>query len=131
MATSREVVRVAPTLDLQRSFNLPTSTAIRAGGFIFCSGLLATDSETGKPARGTAASETRIVLENIKKVLETAGSSLDRIVKVTVFLSDLADFPSVTDVFREFFPKDPPARTTVGAQVALGFKVEIECVASA
>lgn len=131
MVASREVINSTPTVDPRRLFNVPVSTAIRAGDFIFCAGQVPVNPETGEPELGTTASETRRVLAQITTVLESAGSSLDKVVKVNVFLSDLKDLEEMNQVYREFFPKDPPARSTVGVQLAKGFKVEIECIALA
>jgi len=76
--------------------------------------------------------ETRQTLENIKRVLEHAGSSMDRVAKCTVFLQDIADYAAMNEVYATFFPKDPPARSTVaGSGLALGARVEIECLAVA
>jgi 2-iminobutanoate/2-iminopropanoate deaminase len=76
--------------------------------------------------------ETRQTLENIKRVLEHAGSSMDRVVKCTVFLQDIADYAAMNEVYATFFPEDPPARSTVaGSGLALGARVEIECMAVA
>jgi reactive intermediate/imine deaminase len=79
---------------------------------------------------GGVGPETRQTLENIKRVLEQAGSSMDRVVKCTVFLQDIADYAAMNQVYATFFPKDPPARSTVaGSGLALGARVEIECMA--
>src|SRR2546429_6674719 len=78
------------------------------------------------------AGQTRQVLENIKAVLAFAGSSLDRAVKCTVFLADIQDFAAMNAVYATYFPKDPPARSTVAASgLAGGARVEIECIATA
>lgn len=131
MAAGREVITTRPKLDAGKIFNLPFSPAIRAGGFIFCSGSVAVNPETGEPEHGTVAGETRRILQNLKALLESAGSSLEKVVKVNVLLYDMNEFENMNRVYREFFPKEPPARTTCGVQLAWGFKVEIECVALA
>ncbi len=106
------------------------SPGIVASGFVFVSGQGALNPETNEMEFGDIKSETRRVLRNIQAILETAGSSLQEIVKLGVFLADLNDFAAMNEVFREFFPSDPPARTTVGAQLPLPkMKVEIDCIA--
>lgn len=129
MAATRQVVSSRSTVDPSRIFGLPVSSAIRVGDFVFCAGQVSVNPETGKPELGSVENETRRVLQNLKTVLESAGSSLDKVVKTTVFLTDLSEFENMNRVYREFFPEGPPARSTVGVQLVKGFKVEIECVA--
>lgn len=131
MGVDRQVIHTTSTLDLGRAVNAPVSPAVRANGFVFCSGYLAINPDTGQPDLGTVASETRRTLENLRLVLETAGSSLQKIVKVNVFLTDIRDFDSMNAVYREYFPTEPPARRTVEARLVGGFKVEIDCIALA
>ena len=118
-------------LNVSRNFNLPHSPGIRAGEFIFLSGMLSTDPETGERSPGTMAHETRQTLSNMRHLLESAGSSLERVVKINVLLYDMLEFENMNRVYREFFPKDPPARTTCGVQLSAGMKIEIECIALA
>jgi 2-iminobutanoate/2-iminopropanoate deaminase len=110
---------------------LPLSPAIRAGEFIFLSGVTATDPATGAPAHGTVAAETRQILTNMRELLAAAGSSLAKVVKVNAFIYSMLEYENVNSVYREFFPADPPARTICGAGLVGGHKVEIECVALA
>ncbi len=106
------------------------SPAIVANGFVFVSGQGSVNPETDEMEFGDIKSQTRRVLKNIQAILEAAGSSLQDIVKLGVFLADLSDFAAMNEVFREFFPSDPPARTTVGAQLPLPkMKIEIDCTA--
>lgn len=106
------------------------SSAIRAGGFIFLSGAIGTVGESLALIEGGAAAETRQTMENVQAVLEAAGASLDDVVKCTVFLADMADYQAVNEVYAEFFPSRPPARSAVaGSGLALGARVEIECLA--
>ncbi|MGH9451743.1 MAG: RidA family protein [Terriglobia bacterium] len=105
------------------------SPAVVAGGFVFVSGQGSINPETNELELGDIKSETRRVLRNIQAILEDAGSSLEEVVRIGVFLADLADFAAMNEVFREFFPQDPPARTTVGVQLPR-IKVEIDCIAS-
>jgi len=80
---------------------------------------------------GTVASETRQILSNMAHMLESAGSAMNKVVKVNVLLYDMLEWDNMNRVYREFFPVDPPARTTCGVQLAGGLKVEIECIALA
>lgn len=129
MAPDRQVIGSKSTADPRSA--LPVSSAIRVGNLIFCSGQVSINPETGEREFGTVASETRRALENLKIVLESAGSSLEKVIKTTVFLADLNEFENMNNVYRGFFPKDPPARCTIGVQLVKNFKVEIECIATA
>lgn len=132
MTVSREIITPRnDKLNVSRSLNLPHSPGIRAGELIFLSGMLSTDPATGERSPGTMAHETRQTLTNMRHLLESAGSSLERVVKVNVLLYDLLEFENMNRVYREFFPKDPPARTTCGVQLSAGMKIEIECIALA
>ena len=104
------------------------SPAIVAGGFVFVSGQAAVNPKTNELELDDIRSETRQTLRNIQSILEAAGSSLREIVKLGVFLSDIKDFDAMNEVFREFFPEDPPARTTVGV-VLPKIKIEIDAIA--
>lgn len=107
----------------------PLSQAVVAGGFVFCSGQLPVDPATGKLVPGGIEEQTRQVLKNLQAILEASGSSLDQVVKCTVLLSDMADFPALNKVYAEFFKAQPPARLTFAAAgLALGAKVEIDCI---
>lgn len=100
------------------------SRAVRGGDFVFVSGLTARD-------RDTTAGETRQVLDNLKRILESAGSSLDRVVKVTVLLHSMLEAPNMNEVYARVFPEPPPARTVCGARLPDGVKVMIDCTALA
>ncbi len=108
----------------------PYSPAILADGFVFVSGQGPVNPKTNELELGDIRSETRRTLENIRTILELAGSSLRDVVRVGVFLAHIRDFDAMNEVYREFFPEDPPARTTVGAQLPR-IKVEIDCIAVA
>jgi len=109
----------------------PYSQAIKAGGLVFVSGQIALDPATGALVGADAAAQTKKVLENIEAILEAAGSALVRAVKTTIFLTDLAEFAKVNEVYATYFPFEPPARSTVQvAALPKGAKVEIEVVAS-
>jgi len=107
----------------------PYSQAIIANGFVFVSGQVAIDPKTGEPVHGSFEDELKLVLNNMKAILEAAGSSLDKVVKVTVFLADMSNFPKLNEIYRQFFPEPFPARTTIQAQPPGGFQVEVECIA--
>jgi 2-iminobutanoate/2-iminopropanoate deaminase len=104
------------------------SQAIVANGFVFLAGQLALNPETNEFELGDIRSETRLALENMRALLEASGSSLHDVVRVRVFLADLNDFEGMNEVYREFFPVDPPVRTTVGVALSR-IKVEIDCIA--
>lgn len=104
------------------------SPAIVADGFVFVSGQGSINPQTNELELGDIKSETRRVLRNIQAILVAAGSSLKEIVRIGVFLADLKDFAAMNEVFQEFFPEDPPARTTVGVQLPK-IKIEIDCIA--
>ena len=109
--------------------SLPFSDAVRAGDLLFLSGKIGIDPTTGKLVSGGIADETRQTMDSIKSTLERIGSSMDRVVKCTVFLADIADWPAMNEVYRTYFKK-PPARSALGASgLALDARVEIECVA--
>jgi len=106
----------------------PYSQAIVANGFVFVAGQAAVNPTTNEQELGDVRAETRRTLQNIQAILEAAGSSLRDVVRVGVFLADIKDFDAMNEVYREFFPQDQPARTTVGAQLPK-IKVEIDCIA--
>jgi 2-iminobutanoate/2-iminopropanoate deaminase len=108
----------------------PYSQAIRAGGFVFASGQIPTDPATGQFVKGGIAEQTEQVLKNLGAVLEAAGSSLDKVVKTTVFLADMKEFAQMNEVYAKFFTTAPPARATVAAAgLPRNARVEIEAVA--
>ena len=108
----------------------PYSQAVVCGGFVFCSGQIALDPATGGMVNGDVESETVRVIENLKAVLETAGSSLGQVVKTTVFLLDIDDFPRVNEVYGRYWEGNFPARSTVQvAKLPRNARIEIECVA--
>ena len=107
----------------------PYSQAIIAGDFVFCAGQLALDAQTGQLVGDDIRAQTRRVLDNLAAVLVSAESSLDRVTKTTVFLADLKDFQAMNEVYAERFGTHKPARSTVGAPLLRGAKVEIDCIA--
>ena len=127
----KEIIKTPEFLDLGKFMKAPVSPAVRANGFIFTGGYVPMDPKTGKAVLGPIEDQARRTLDNLRQVLELAGSSLDKVVRVNIFLSDEKDFEGLNQVYREFFPVDPPARTVCGAGLIGGCKVEIECVALA
>jgi 2-iminobutanoate/2-iminopropanoate deaminase len=131
MPARREVV-AAPVAALEVEHQgRPASTVVRGGAFLFVSGLAAVDPQTGKALAGTTASETRMVLGNLKTLLEAAGSSLDKVVKVNVLLASMLEAQNMNEVYAGFFSDPPPARTVCGARLPDGVRVMIECTALA
>lgn len=107
----------------------PYSVGVRAGDFIFVSGTIGVDPETGEFVPGGVQAQTRQALLNMSRVLESGGSSLGRVVKTTVFLRDMAEFAAMNAVYAEFFQEAPPARSTVQASLPKDAAVEIEAIA--
>jgi 2-iminobutanoate/2-iminopropanoate deaminase len=107
----------------------PYSPAVRAGDFIFVSGQVAVDPVTNELKTGDIQHETRMVLNNVKLVLEGAGASLADVVRVGVYLGDGKDFAPMNEVYSEFFGNAKPARSTIVCGFAAAIKVEIDCVA--
>ncbi len=108
----------------------PYSPAVRAGDFIFVSGQVPVNPATDKVELGDIQHETRMVLQNIGRILEGCGASMADVVKCSVFLADGKDFAAMNEIYAEFFGTNKPARTTVACQFAMpGLKVEIDCIA--
>ena len=123
----REVIRTGSNVTTLPVF----SAAIRTGDLLFLSGQIGTRPGEMELPEGIEA-QVRNTFENIKRVLAAAGATLDDVVKCTVFLADMDDYQRMNAVYREYFPKDPPARSTIGANgLALGALTEIECIAAA
>jgi 2-iminobutanoate/2-iminopropanoate deaminase len=109
----------------------PYSQAIKANGFLFLSGQVALDPKTGELTGNDIRQQTERVLENIKAIVEAAGSNLHHVVKTTVFLKDMSDFPAMNEVYGRYFSAAPPARSTVQvASLPKEALVEIELVAA-
>lgn len=108
----------------------PYSQAIASGNLVFASGQIALDPASGQLVQGDVREQTRRVLENLNAVLSAAGSSLEQVVKTTVFLTRMADFAAMNEVYAEYFSQSPPARSTIAvAELPRGAQVEIEAVA--
>lgn len=120
---SKEVFGPHPTV--------PLAKAVKANGMLYLSGATGMDPQTGKVPGNDIESQTRQTWDNIKATLESLGSSLEKVVKSTVFLTNIADFSAMNKVYAEYFPSDPPARSTVGvaALAREDLIVEIEVIA--
>ncbi len=109
----------------------PYSQAVIAGGLMFVSGQIPIDPKTGELIQGAIEAQTESVLQNIVAVLKEAKMGPENVVKTTVFLADLADFPRMNDVYAKYFGKEPPARSTIqAAGLPRGVKVEIDVIAA-
>ena len=110
----------------------PYSQAIKAGGLLFVSGQVALQPGASEPVSDTIGEQTDQVFANLRAILEAAGSSLDRIVKTTVYLTDLGDFQAMNDVYKQYVGELPPARATIEvSKLPAGSLVEIEAIAIA
>jgi len=108
----------------------PYSQAIRAGGFVFCSGQIPLDPATGRMVEGDVVVQTRQVLDNLEAVLAAAGASLADVVRTTVYLADLNDFTAMNEVYAARFPSPAPARSTIqAARLPRDARVEIDAIA--
>ncbi len=122
--------RTAITTDKAPQAIGPYSQAIRSGNWLFASGQAALDPTTGQLVGTDVAMETTRAMENLRAVLQAAGTDFDRVVKSTVFLIDMGDFAAMNEIYASYFPAVPPARSTVAvAQLPRGARVEIECIA--
>jgi 2-iminobutanoate/2-iminopropanoate deaminase len=107
----------------------PYSQAVRAGDLLFCSGQIPLDPSTGELVKLDAAGQARRCLENLEAVCRAAGAQLSSAVRCTVYLTDMADFARVNEVYAEFFPDDPPARVAIqAAALPRGADVEIDAI---
>ena len=110
----------------------PYNQAVKAGGFVFCSGQIGMDPAGGEVVDGGVTAQTERVLLNLKAVLEAAGSGLDSVVKCTVFLKSMGDFAAMNEVYARYFISEPPARAAVEVScLPKDVDVEIECIAIA
>ncbi len=109
----------------------PYAQAVRAGGVLYCSGQIPLDPETGRMVEGGIEAQTERVLRNLEAVLAAGGAGLSTVLKTTVYLADLGDFPKMNATYARFFPEGPPARATVQvAALPAGALVEIDAIAS-
>ena len=110
----------------------PYSQAVATQGMVYCSGQVALDPQSGELVGETVADQTKRCMDNLGAVLRAAGTDFDRVVKVTAYLTDIADFPEFNEVYGQFFSSEPPARATVGvAALPKGARVEVDCIALA
>jgi 2-iminobutanoate/2-iminopropanoate deaminase len=108
----------------------PYSQAVEAGGFVFCSGQIAIDPKNDMVMTGPVTEQARLVMENIRGVLEATGLGFPNVVKTTIFLTNMADFAAVNEVYGKYFVEQPPARSTIQvAGLPKGVNVEIEVIA--
>lgn len=109
----------------------PYSQGVISGGFLFCSGQIALDPQTGQIVEGDVAAQTERVLQNLVAVLREAKMGPENVVKTTVYLADMADFPKMNEVYGRFLGQKPPARTTIqAAGLPRGVRVEIDVIAA-
>jgi reactive intermediate/imine deaminase len=121
-------------INLVEPWPYPFSSAVKAGSLIFVSGQIGSRVVDGAPrlVEGGLDAEARQTLDNIRVIVERAGSSMDRVVKCTVMLADMADWPRFNEIYAEYFPGPKPARAAFGANgLALGARVEVDCIAMA
>ena len=127
---SKEIVDVPGVSEWIRKGQVPLSPVVKANGFVFVSGLPPLDLATGGFLKGDIAAQMECCLGHVKATLEAAGSSLDKVVKVTVYITNAAYFRTVNEIYARYFGKDAPARTFVNVGSWPGeFDIEIECVA--
>jgi 2-iminobutanoate/2-iminopropanoate deaminase len=109
----------------------PYSQAVESGGFLFCSGQISIDPKSGQVLNGSVGEQAELVMNNIAAVLKAAGLGFENVVKSTIFLTDMGDFPAVNEIYGKYFKSEPPARSTIAvAGLPKGVKVEVEVIAS-
>jgi 2-iminobutanoate/2-iminopropanoate deaminase len=127
--------RIAPPptrgLDLAAQYGWPQSAAVRAGDYVFVSGIVAIDPDSGERMHGTVTSEAHRVFQNLTLVLDSAGSSLSRLVQVHAMIYDRIEYDVLNRVYRQYVPDGPPARTVWSVQIIDGFKVQLDAIAVA
>jgi len=128
----KEIVNVPGLSEGLKKNNVPLSPVVKANGFVFVSGQPPFNIQTGELIQGDVETQTRACLEAVKYCLECAGSSMEQVVKVTAFSVNAAHFARFNEVYKTYFPNDPPARSFVTvASWPLDFDIEIECIALA
>jgi reactive intermediate/imine deaminase len=130
MSDEKQTFRVGKLSEKLDAAKVPLSAVVKANGFVFVSGQPPLDAATGGLVQGDIRTQTRHVMENLKLCLETAGSSLDKVVKCNVYVTNIAYYDAVNLIYAEYFPTDPPARTFAAvASWPWEFDIEIECIA--
>src|SRR5580692_7600975 len=129
---NREIIRVEPISTYLDNWPAPASVVTRAGDTIYVSGLPPFDPETGEIVNASIERQTELVLEQMKLCVETAGSSLDKVLKCNIYCTSVDDFATVNSIYVKYFPTDPPARIFVNVPAWAGrFDIEIDCIATA
>ena len=121
----------SPGLDMAAGYGWVQSAAIRAGGYVFVSGIVAVNPDTGERLNGTLTSEAHRALQNLQLVLESAGSSLARLVQVRAMIYDRIEYDALNRVYRQYVPEGPPARTVWSVRIMDAFKVQLDAIALA
>jgi 2-iminobutanoate/2-iminopropanoate deaminase len=116
-------------LDMAAGYGWVQSTAIRAGDYLFVSGVVAIDPNSGERLNGTVTSEAHRAFQNLKLVLESAGSSLERLVQVRAMIYDRIEYDALNRVYRQYAPEGPPARTVWSVRIIDAFKVQLDAIA--
>jgi 2-iminobutanoate/2-iminopropanoate deaminase len=119
----------SPGLDMAAGYGWVQSCAIRAGDYVFVSGVLPIDPQSGERMQGTLTSEAHRAFQNLRLVLESAGASLDRLVQVRAMIYDRIEYDALNRVYRQYVPSGPPARTVWSVRIMDAFKVQLDAVA--
>jgi reactive intermediate/imine deaminase len=128
----KEIIHIPKLSEILETVGVPLSPVVKAGDFLYLSGLPPLDLESGTMLRGDIETQTEQVLKNISYALDCAGSSLDKVVKANIFVTNAAYFNVINGVYRRYFATNPPARTFVAmSSWPMEFDIEIECVALA
>jgi 2-iminobutanoate/2-iminopropanoate deaminase len=132
MATQKTILKLpSGCLDFKAVFGYPQSTAVEAGGLIFCSAMVAVDPETGEREHGTVTSEVHRIFKNLKLLLEANGSGLDRLVRVHAMLYSRMEYDVLNRAYRQYVASSPPARMVWDVVIESGFKVQLDVIAAA
>jgi 2-iminobutanoate/2-iminopropanoate deaminase len=118
-------------LDMAAQYGWPQSTAVGAGDYVFVSGVTAIDPDSGERMHGTVTSEAHRAFQNLKLILEAAGSSLQRLVQVHAMIYDRIEYDVLNRVYRQYVPEGPPSRTVWSIQIIDGLKVQLDAIAVA
>ena len=128
---AKQIIRVEPLSTWLEQWKAPTSAAVRHGDTVYVSGFPPFDPDTGEVVDAPIERQTELVLEQMKLCLEAAGSSLEQVLKCTVYCTSVERFAAVNAVYARYFPKDPPARVFVNVPAWPGhFDIEIDCIAA-